>query len=82
MVLAAEAEWLGSCKASEIVEAAAIRGVSLLDRGDIDAARLGRRLGDPRQLAWQEDALATARRCGMRALTSQLLQVSEYQELA
>jgi hypothetical protein len=47
-----------------------------------DAARLGRRLGDPRHVAWQEDALATTQRCGMRALTSQLLQVSEYQELA
>ena len=46
-----------------------------------DAARLGRRLGDPRHVAWQEDALATVQRCGMRALTSQLLQVSEYQEL-
>ena len=39
-----------------------------------DAARLGRRLGDPRHLAWQEEALATAQRCGMRALTNQLLQ--------
>ena len=37
-----------------------------------DAARLGRRLGDPRHAAWQEEALATAQRCGMRALTSQL----------
>ena len=37
-----------------------------------DAARLGRRLGDPRDAAWQEEALATAQRCGMRALTSQL----------
>ena len=40
-----------------------------------DAARLGRHLGDPRHLAWQEEALATAQRCGMRALTGQLLQV-------
>ena len=37
-----------------------------------DAARLGRRLGDPRHAAWLEEALATAQRCGMRALTSQL----------
>jgi DNA-binding SARP family transcriptional activator len=41
-----------------------------------DAARLGRRLGDPRHVAWQEEGLATAQRCRMRALTSQLLQVS------
>ena len=41
-----------------------------------DAARLGRRLGDPRHAAWQDEALATAQRCGMRALTSQLIQVS------
>src|SRR5499427_2458089 len=40
-----------------------------------DAARLGRRLDDPRHVAWQDEALATAQRCGMRALTSQLLQV-------
>ena len=39
-----------------------------------DAARLGRQLGDPRHVTWQEKALATAQRCGMRALTSQLLQ--------
>jgi hypothetical protein len=39
-----------------------------------DAARLGRRLGDPRHVAWQDEALATAQRCGMRALTNQLLQ--------
>ena len=39
-----------------------------------DAARLGRYLGDPRHVAWQEEALATAQRCGMRALASQLLQ--------
>jgi tetratricopeptide (TPR) repeat protein len=39
-----------------------------------DAAPLGRRLGDPRHVAWQEEALATAQRCGMRALTDQLLQ--------
>jgi len=39
-----------------------------------DAARLGRRLGDPRHVAWQEEALATAQRCGIRALTNQLLQ--------
>src|SRR5215475_16150162 len=45
-----------------------------------DAARLGRRLGDPRHVAWQDEALATAQRCGMRALTSQLLRVSGYQE--
>jgi len=38
-----------------------------------DAARLGRELGDPRRVAWQEEALATAQRCGMRALASQLL---------
>jgi len=38
-----------------------------------DAAPLGRRLGDPRHVAWQEEALATAQRCGMRSLTSQLL---------
>jgi len=38
-----------------------------------DAARLGRQLGDPRHVAWQEEALATAQRCGMRALASQLL---------
>jgi tetratricopeptide (TPR) repeat protein len=37
-----------------------------------DAARLGRHLGDPRHAAWQEEALSTAQRCGMRALTSQL----------
>jgi len=42
-----------------------------------DAARLGRRLGDPRHLAWQEEALATAQRCGMRALTNQLLQKAD-----
>jgi DNA-binding SARP family transcriptional activator len=47
-----------------------------------DAARLGRRLGDPRHAAWQEEALTTAQRCGMRALTSQLLQVPSHQELA
>src|SRR5215831_11021906 len=47
-----------------------------------DAARLGRRLDDPRHIAWQDEALATAQRCGMRALTSQLLQVSGYHELA
>jgi DNA-binding SARP family transcriptional activator len=41
-----------------------------------DAVRLGRRLGDPRHVAWQEEALTTAQRCGMRTLTSQLLQVS------
>jgi len=41
-----------------------------------EAARLGRRLGDPRHMAWQEEALTTAERCGMRALTSQLRQVS------
>jgi DNA-binding SARP family transcriptional activator len=41
-----------------------------------DAARLGRRLSDPRHVAWQDEALATAQRCGMRALTSQLLQDS------
>ena len=40
-----------------------------------DAARLGRRLDDPRHVAWQDEALATAQRCGMRALTSRLLQV-------
>ena len=34
----AEAESLGSGEAWEVVEVAAIRGVSLLDRGDIDAA--------------------------------------------
>jgi hypothetical protein len=39
-----------------------------------DAARLGRRLSDPRHVAWQDEALATAQRCGMRALTSLLLQ--------
>jgi hypothetical protein len=39
-----------------------------------DAARLGRQLGDPRHVTWQEEALATAQRCGMRGLTSQLLQ--------
>jgi hypothetical protein len=39
-----------------------------------DAARLGRQLGDPRPVAWQEEALATAQRCGMRALAGQLLQ--------
>ena len=38
-----------------------------------DAARLGRELGDPRHAAWQQEALATAQRCGMRALASQLL---------
>ena len=37
-----------------------------------DAARLGRHLGDSRHVAWQEEALATAQRFGMRALTSQL----------
>jgi hypothetical protein len=37
-----------------------------------DAARVGRRLGDPRHVAWQDEALATAQRCGMRALASQL----------
>jgi hypothetical protein len=37
-----------------------------------DAARLGRRLGDPRHVTWQEEALATALRCGMRALAGQL----------
>jgi hypothetical protein len=37
-----------------------------------DAARLGRRLGDTRHVAWQEEALATAQRCGMRALADQL----------
>jgi tetratricopeptide (TPR) repeat protein len=37
-----------------------------------DAARLGRRLGDTRHVAWQEEALATAQRCGMRALAGQL----------
>lgn len=41
-----------------------------------DAARLGCRLGDPRHTAWQEEALATAQGCGMRALTAELLQVS------
>jgi hypothetical protein len=46
-----------------------------------DAARLGRRLGDPRHVAWQDEALATAQRCGMRALTSQLLQPSGDHEL-
>ena len=40
-----------------------------------DAARLGRRLDDPRHVAWQDEALATAQRCGMLALTSRLLQV-------
>jgi DNA-binding SARP family transcriptional activator len=39
-----------------------------------DAARLGRQLGDPRHAAWREEALATAQRCGMRALASQLVQ--------
>jgi hypothetical protein len=39
-----------------------------------DAARLGRHLGDPRHVAWQEEALATAQRFGMQALTSRLLQ--------
>src|SRR5215469_4143017 len=39
-----------------------------------DAVRLGRHLGDPRHVAWQEEALATAQRCGMRALTDRLLQ--------
>ena len=39
-----------------------------------DAARLGRHRGDPRHVAWQEEALATAQRCGMRALASQLLE--------
>jgi DNA-binding SARP family transcriptional activator len=42
----------------------------------VDAARLGRHLGDPRHVTWQEEALATAQRCGMRALTSQLLRFS------
>ena len=46
------------------------------------AAHLGRRLDDPRHVAWQEEALATAQRCGMRALTTQLLQDSGYQELS
>ena len=41
-----------------------------------DAARLGLRLSDPRHVAWLEEALAIAQRCGMRALTSQLLKVS------
>jgi hypothetical protein len=39
-----------------------------------DAARLGRQLGDPRHVGWQEEALATAQRSGMRALASQLLE--------
>jgi hypothetical protein len=39
----------------------------------LHAARLGRRLGDPRHVTWQEEARATAQRCGMRALASQLL---------
>ena len=39
-----------------------------------DAARLGCQLGDPRHVTWQEEALATAQRCGMRALAGQLLQ--------
>jgi len=38
-----------------------------------DAARLGRQLGDTRHVAWLEEALATAQRCGMRALAGQLL---------
>jgi Homocysteine S-methyltransferase len=42
-----------------------------------DAARLGRHLGDPRHVGWQEEALATAQRCGMRALTGQLLQPAD-----
>jgi len=28
-------------------------------------------------VAWQEEALATAQRCGMRALTNQLLQKAD-----
>jgi hypothetical protein len=39
-----------------------------------DAARFGRQLGDPRHVAGREQALATAQRCGMRALASQLVQ--------
>src|SRR5215472_6123079 len=46
-----------------------------------DGERLGRRLGDPRHVAWQDEALATAQRCGIRALTSQRLQVPGYHEL-
>jgi hypothetical protein len=46
-------------------------------RAMTDAAPLGRRLGDPRHVAWQEEALATAQRCGMRALTDQLLQYAD-----
>jgi hypothetical protein len=42
-----------------------------------DAARLGRHLGDPRHVGWQEEALATAQRCGTRALTGQLLQPAD-----
>jgi len=38
-----------------------------------DAAHFGRDFGDPRHAAWQEEALTTAQRCGMRALTDQML---------
>jgi DNA-binding SARP family transcriptional activator len=37
-----------------------------------DAADLGHREGDPRHAAWREEALVTAQRCGMRALTGRL----------
>jgi DNA-binding SARP family transcriptional activator len=43
-----------------------------------DAARLGRRAGDPRHATWREEALATAQRCGMRALASGLEQPGQW----
>jgi hypothetical protein len=43
-----------------------------------DAAALGRRMGDQHHAAWQEEALATAQRCGMRALAGRLEQAGEW----
>jgi hypothetical protein len=45
-----------------------------------DAVRLGLRLGDPRHVTWQAEALAHAQRCGMRVPAGQLLQVPGCQE--
>jgi DNA-binding SARP family transcriptional activator len=41
-----------------------------------DASRIAVRVGDRRAEGWHAEALATAQRCGMRGLTSQLLQLA------
>ena len=41
-----------------------------------DGVRIARRSGDPRAEGWYDEALVTAQRCGMRALTGQLVRLT------